>query len=61
MKRRNYKMEVVFSTSVFVDVIASDINDAKDKAEWEADLLFSDKLDKGLLGTSDFSCEAQTP
>ena len=61
MRKKKYNMEVVFSTSVFVDVMATDLDDARDKAEWEADLIFSDQLDKGLLGTSDFTCEAQTP
>ena len=61
MRKKKYTVEVVFSTSLFVDVMAKDVDDAKDKAELEADLQFSDQLDRGLLGTSDFSCEAQTP
>ena len=61
MRKKKYTVEVVFSTSLFVDVMAKDVDDAKDKAELEADLQFSDQLDRGLLGTSDFSCEAQEP
>ena len=61
MKKKKYTIEVVFSTPITVNVEAKDLDEAMDIAEYEADLTFSDLLDNGMLGTSDFDCCAQTP
>ena len=62
MKKNNeYEVEVVFSTSVFVTVMAEDADEAMDTAEFEATKLFRRKLNDGALGVSDFDCEAQEP
>lgn len=60
-RKKKYEIEVVFSTSIYVNVEAEDKYDAMDIAEDLAAEEFRDKLDSGLLGTSDFDCEAQTP
>lgn len=61
MRKKKYTIEVVFSTPITVNVEAQDVDEAMEIAEYEADLTFSDLLDRGLLGTSDFDCSAQTP
>ena len=60
-RKKKYTIEVVFSTPITVNVEAQDVDEAMEIAEYEADLTFSDLLDRGLLGTSDFDCSAQTP
>lgn len=60
-RKKKYGIEVVFSTSIFVKVEAEDVIDAMDIAEDLAAEEFRNKLDSGLLGTSDFDYEAQTP
>jgi hypothetical protein len=52
---------VVFSTSVYAKVRASDKYEAMDLAEDQASKEFEKLLNDGLLGTSDFSYEVQTP
>lgn len=61
MAKKKYNIDVVFSTSVYVSVMAKDLDEAMDKAEYKASKEFRDLLDDGLLGASDFTCEAQTP
>lgn len=58
---KTYTIDVLFSTSISVEVRAKDKDDAMDKAEYKAAEEFRDLLDKGMLGTSDFFCEAQIP
>lgn len=60
-RKKKYEIEVVFSTSIYVNVEGSDIDDAMETAEYHASKKFEDRLNSGLLGTSDFYCEAQTP
>ena len=56
-----FTIDVMFSLSIPVKVKACNYVDALDIAETEAAEQFRDLLDKGLLGASDFDCEAQTP
>lgn len=58
MERRKYDMAVDFTTTLYVTVYASDIDDAKDKAELKASEEFEENLNEGLLGSSDFYCNA---
>ena len=58
---RKYNVDVVFSTTVSATVWANSKADAMDKAERKASDEFRDLLDKGYLGTSDFTYEAQEP
>ena len=59
MGKKKYEIEVVFSTSICVDVYADDIDEAKDKAEYDASEVFEQHLNDGLLGSGDFTAEAQ--
>lgn len=61
MAKRKYQIEVLFSTPVYVTVKANDVYDAMDIAEVDATEIFRKNLDEGMLGVSDFYCEAQTP
>ena len=61
MKKKKYNIEVVFSTPVYVTVEAEDVCEAMDEAEYQASQIFISNLNEGLLGQSDFYCEAQTP
>ena len=61
MAKKKFKIEVVFSTPVYVTVLASDKYEAMDLAEDKASVEFERLLNDGLLGTSDFTYEAQTP
>ena len=61
MTKKSYTIEVVFSTSVYATVRASNKYEAMDLAEDQASKEFEKLLNDGLLGTSDFSYEAQTP
>ena len=58
---RKYTIDVLFSTSIPVIVRAKDEDDAMAEAEYKASEQFRELLDKGLLGASDFDCEAQQP
>ena len=60
-KENSYTIEVVFSTPVTVTVLAEDVDEAMDTAEWEATKVFQEMIDSGMLGIADFECEAQTP
>ena len=57
-KKKKYRMGVVFGHTIMLDVRAKDLDDARDKAEYEASQIFRNLLDEGMLGTSDFSYEA---
>ena len=59
--KEKYEIEVLFITPINVTVKAEDADEAMDLAESEATEIFKENLDKGLLGVSDFYCEAQTP
>ena len=61
MAKKKFKIEVVFSTPVYVTVLASNKYDAMDIAEVDATEVFRKNLDEGMLGVSDFYCEVQTP
>lgn len=60
-KENSYTIEVVFSTPVTVTVLAEDVDEAMDTAEWEATKVFQEMIDSGTLEIADFNCEAQTP
>lgn len=57
----HYTVDVNFTHSIILDVMAEDADDAMDKAESEASMLFEEHLNDGLVGIADFTCEAQTP
>lgn len=61
MSKKKFKMEVVFSTSVYVTVSAKDLDEARELAEEKASEEFEEDLNDGLYGSSDFTCEVQTP
>lgn len=60
-RKKEYEIEVLFSTPIYVKVEAKDVDEAMEYAEQDATEIFQDQLDGGLLGVSDFDCEAQTP
>lgn len=60
-RKKEYEIEVMFSTPIYVKVEAEDVDEAMEYAEQDATEIFRDQLDRGLLGVSDFDCEAQTP
>ena len=60
-KIRTENIEVLFIYPLTVKVRAADLDTAMDKAEEKAAEEFRELLDKGMLGSSDFYCEAQTP
>ena len=60
-RKKEYEIEVMFSTPIYVKVEARDLDDAMAYAEQDATEIFREQLDRGLLGISDFDCEAQTP
>ena len=57
-KKKNYVMGVNFTTTIYVTVKASDIDEARELAETDASSEFEEKLNDGMLGTSDFDYEA---
>ena len=63
MIKEKTTIEVVFSTSITVDMYVDP--DEKEYAIGQAEEMaleeFDEKLNEGLLGTSDFDYEAQTP
>lgn len=61
MTKKNYTIEVVFSTSVYAKVQAFDEYEAMGLAEDQASKEFEKLLNDGLLGTSDFRYIARTP
>lgn len=60
-KKKKYSVEVMFATPITVSVYAEDADKAMDMAEEKASEEFERLLNAGLLGTSDFYAEAQTP
>lgn len=61
MAKKKYHISVVFTTTIETDVRAEDLDDAMAEAECKTTEDFRKLLDDGLLGVSDFTCEAQTP
>lgn len=59
--KESYLIPVNFTITYTMSVIARNETAAKEKAEKNATELFEDDLNEGLLGTSDFACEAQDP
>ena len=57
-RKKKYSMGVVFGHTIFIDVKASDIDEARDKAEYEASKIFKNLLDDGMFGMKDFDYEA---
>lgn len=61
MKNKKYRISVLFSTPISVTVEASDPDDARAYAEFEASKVFATMMVNGELYPNDFNCEAQTP
>ena len=51
-------MGVNFTATIYVDVVAEDIDDARELAEEKASTEFEESLNDGMLGSSDFAYEA---
>lgn len=49
---------MVFGHTIMLDVKAADLDEARDKAEYEASRIFRNLLDDHMLGMSDFNYEA---
>ena len=57
-RKKKYRIGVVFGHTIMLDVKASDLDDARDKAEYEASRIFKSLLEDHMLGMSDFDYEA---
>lgn len=58
---KEYTIPVNFTTTYWTTVEAEDETRAKELAEEQATAEFEEDLNEGMLGTSDFACEAQDP
>ena len=61
MSKKKYAIPVNFTTTINVDVISNDEDDAMADAEFEASMIFSNLMLEGSLHLSDFVAEAQKP